>query len=122
MRFILLFTKDHEWLQLVEDDIYNIGITPYASAALGDIVFVELPEVGKVFSADEAIAVVESVKAASDIFAPADGIIYAVNTELQNTPELVNTDPLTTWFFKAQLSNINVDSLMTSEQYAEYAG
>lgn len=99
------FTKDHEYVR-IEGDVATIGITTHAQEALGDIVFVELPEVGRKVAAGEAIAVVESVKAASDVFAPLAGEVVEVNGELPDAPALVNEDAEgKAWFFKLRLAN-----------------
>ena len=86
-----LFTSDHEWLR-IEGDVATIGVTDYAQSQLGDVVFVELPEVGRKVAAEEACAVVESVKAASDVYAPIAGTVVAVNEALASAPELINQD------------------------------
>ncbi len=99
------FTKDHEYVR-IDGDVATIGITTHAQEALGDIVFVELPEVGRKVAAGEAIAVVESVKAASDVFAPLAGEVVEVNGELPDAPALVNEDAEgKAWFFKLRLAN-----------------
>ena len=101
----LYFTPEHEWLQ-VEGDIATVGITIHAQDALGDVVFVDLPEVGSTFAAKDVAGVVESVKAAADIYMPVDGDIVEVNEALRGDPALANTDPLAAgWFFKVKLSN-----------------
>ncbi|HHI88739.1 MAG TPA: glycine cleavage system protein GcvH, partial [Hellea balneolensis] len=109
---------EHEWLK-VEDNIATVGITSHAAEQLGDIVFVELPEIGQHFSQGDEVAVVESVKAASDIYAPIDGTIIEVNTELESTPEQVNTDPQGTgWFFKMEIDNKDqINGLMGVDSY-----
>jgi glycine cleavage system H protein len=89
----LKYTSSHEWLKELPDGNVEIGVSDHAQEALGDLVFVELPEVGRILTAGEACAVVESVKAASDIFAPIAGTVVAVNEQLARTPELVNRDP-----------------------------
>ncbi|MDX2157927.1 MAG: glycine cleavage system protein GcvH [Hyphomicrobiaceae bacterium] len=99
------FTKEHEWISL-EGDTATIGITAHAAEQLGDVVFVEVPEVGRKVAAGEACAVVESVKAASDVYAPVSGIVVAVNDELAGRPAAVNEAPESTgWFFKLKLAN-----------------
>ncbi len=112
------YTPEHEWLK-VEDNIATVGITSHAAEQLGDIVFVELPEIGQHFSQGDEVAVVESVKAASDIYAPIDGTIIEVNTELESTPEQVNTDPQGTgWFFKMEIDNKDqINGLMGVDSY-----
>jgi len=101
----LYFTEDHEWLS-VEGDTARVGITAYAAGQLGDIVFVELPEIGKQIEAGGEAAVVESVKSASELFAPIAGEIVAANTELEDAPETVNEDPTGKgWFFEIKISD-----------------
>ena len=89
----LKFTRSHEWLKPLSDGTVEIGISDHAQHALGDLVFVELPEIGRSFNAGDACAVVESVKAASDVYAPISGTVVAVNDQLRHTPELINRDP-----------------------------
>ena len=117
------FTKDHEWIQL-DGDIATVGISAYAAEQLGDVVFVELPEVGKTLKAGDGMAVVESVKAASDIYAPIDGQVTEVNTALPDTPEEVNQDPeKDAWFVKIKVSDkTQVDGLMDRAAYETYLG
>ena len=115
------FTKDHEWIRL-EDGAAVVGITDYAQQQLGDVVFVELPEVGRKAEAGEQIAVVESVKAASEIYAPLAGEVVEINGALPDTPEAVNADPLGKgWFFKMKLAAAgDVEGLMDSQAYDTY--
>ena len=112
------FTKDHEWVR-VEGGVAVIGITSHAQSQLGDVVFVEVPEVGRKVAAHEACAVVESVKAASDVYSPVSGEIVAANADLAGTPALVNEDPEGRgWFFKVRLANAaEVDGLMDKAAY-----
>ncbi|TAK78833.1 MAG: glycine cleavage system protein GcvH [Aquabacterium sp.] len=99
------YTADHEWLNLHGDGTATVGITLHAQDALGDVVFVELPDVGKVFAQKDVAGVVESVKAAADVYAPVSGEIVAVNDKLRDDPSLANSDPLGDgWFFKIKLS------------------
>lgn len=99
---LLQFTRSHEWLK-IEDDTTTIGITDYAQESLGDLVFVELPEVGRVIEVGETIGVLESVKTASDLFAPISGEIIEVNEQLQDTPEMINSDPYEAgWILKVK--------------------
>ncbi|HRD76687.1 MAG TPA: glycine cleavage system protein GcvH [Hyphomicrobiaceae bacterium] len=99
------FTKDHEWIR-VEGDVGTVGITAYATGQLGDVVFVEVPEVGRKVKAHEACAVVESVKAASDIYAPVSGEVVDVNGELTTTPAMVNESPeARAWFYKLKIAD-----------------
>ncbi|MGO4715076.1 glycine cleavage system protein GcvH [Bradyrhizobium sp. 2TAF24] len=100
-----LFTADHEWLK-IDGDVATVGITDYAQTQLGDVVFVELPKVGRQLKKAEAAAVVESVKAASDVYAPLTGEIVAINDALAADPALVNTDPADgAWFFKIRIAD-----------------
>ena len=102
---MLKYTKDHEWLRL-DGDVATVGITPYAQEKLGDLVFVELPGVGTTFDKGAAAATVESVKAASEVYAPIGGDIVATNEKVVNEPGLVNTDPTGDgWLFKMKLRN-----------------
>jgi glycine cleavage system H protein len=115
----LKYVASHEWLKLEADGIITVGITDHAQDLLGDVVFVELPEVGTAVEADQEIAVVESVKAASDVYAPISGEIVAINDELVDSPELANEDPYgKAWFFKIKPSNpADYDGLMSAEDY-----
>ena len=117
------YTSDHEWI-LLEDGVATIGITDHAQEELTDIVFVELPELGRKCDAEEAVAVVESVKAASDIYAPIAGEVVEVNEDLESDPALVNTDPHSKgWIFKIKLSDpAQYDGLMEPAAYAELIG
>ena len=117
------YTKEHEWLR-VEGDLVVVGITEHAASALGDVVFVELPEVETVVAEGDEVCVIESVKAASDILAPVDGEIVAVNDKLTDNPGLVNEDPLgSAWFFKMKLDDLSVlDQFMDEDEYAELIG
>ena len=116
----LRYTDDHEWLRQEGDGIVAVGITDHAQAALGDLVYVELPDVGRQVSAREACAVVESVKAASDVYAPLAGEIVERNDELTGMPERVNQDPYGAWLFKLKLSDAaEFDRLLTPETYAK---
>jgi glycine cleavage system H protein len=114
------YTKDHEWLR-VEGDLVVVGITEHAATALGDVVFVELPEVETRVAEGDEVSVIESVKAASDILAPVDGEIVAVNDKLTDSPALVNEDPLGAgWFFKMKLDDMSVlDQFMDEDEYNE---
>lgn len=115
------FTQEHEWI-CVEDGVGTVGITPYAQEQLGDVVFVELPEVGSSVSKGAQAAVVELVKAASEVYAPASGEVTAVNTDLVEEPERVNADALGEgWFFKIRLSDPGeLDALMAQDAYDAY--
>jgi glycine cleavage system H protein len=113
----LLFTADHEWLK-IEGDVATVGITDYAQSQLGDVVFVELPKVGRALKKAEAAAVVESVKAASDVYAPVSGEVVDANTALTDDPAKVNSDPTGSWFFKIRLTDkAELDGLMDEAAY-----
>lgn len=115
------FTKDHEWVE-VQGDVALVGITAYAANALGDVVFVEVPDVGKAIKKGDSFAVVESVKAASDVYAPVSGEVVDANTELTNSPDIVNAAPEGTgWIAKVKLSNPGeLDELMDRAAYEAY--
>ncbi|MBL9049841.1 MAG: glycine cleavage system protein GcvH [Tabrizicola sp.] len=117
------YTKDHEWLR-VEGDLVVVGITEHAATQLGDVVFVELPEPDTMVAEGDEVCVIESVKAASDILAPVDGEIVAVNQKLVDNPGLVNEDPTgAAWFFKMKLDDLSVlDDLMDEDEYQELIG
>jgi glycine cleavage system H protein len=115
------FTQEHEWLR-TEGDVIVIGITAHATTQLGDIVFVELPDVGTVVSKDDEIVVIESVKAASDILTPIDGEVVAVNDALADNPALANEDPTGEgWFFKIKASDLSqIDAYMDEAAYNDF--
>ncbi|ALT77119.1 MULTISPECIES: glycine cleavage system protein GcvH [unclassified Roseateles] len=115
------YTNDHEWVQIEADNIVTVGITVHAQDALGDVVFVDLPTVGTTFAAHDVAGVVESVKAAADVYMPVSGEITEVNEALRDDPALANTDPLKAgWFFKVKLSNAaELDGLMDGTAYDE---
>ena len=115
------FTKDHEWVSL-DGDTATVGITTYAQEQLGDVVFVEMPEAGKTVSQGDEAGVVESVKAASEVYAPVSGEVVEPNPELEDNPALVNQDPLVGgWFFRLRLSDAGeVDGLMDEAAYKAY--
>ena len=117
----LKYTEDHEWIQL-EGDIAVVGITHHAQDALGDVVFVDLPEVGKSFAQKDIAGVVESVKAAADVYMPVSGEVTEVNEALRNDPSLANSDPLGKgWFFKVKLSApAEVDALLDETGYTQF--
>ncbi|WP_294621344.1 glycine cleavage system protein GcvH [uncultured Roseovarius sp.] len=117
------FTEEHEWLR-VEDDVVVVGITEHASEQLGDVVFVELPEVGGEVAKDDEVVVIESVKAASDILAPLDGEITEVNEALVDEPGKVNEDPMgDAWFFKIKASDLSqMDDYMDEAAYKDFIG
>ena len=116
------YTEDHEWL-LIDGDTAVVGITHHAQDALGDVVFVDLPEVGKSFAAKAVAGVVESVKAAADVYMPVDGEVTEVNEALRGDPSLANTDPLGKgWFFKVKLSNpAQTDALLDETAYQQFS-
>ncbi len=116
------YTPDHEWLNIA-GDIATVGITHHAQDALGDVVFVDLPEVGKAFDAREVAGVVESVKAAADVYMPITGVITEVNEALRADPSLANTDPMNAgWFFKVKLTQPSeLDALMDETSYSAFA-
>ena len=114
----LKFAPSHEWVKIEADGTLAVGISDHAQEALGDIVFLEFPKVGRVVAAEEAVAVVESVKAASDIYAPVAGEIVAVNDALADTPEAVNNEPYASWMFKIKPANAaDVDGLLSAADY-----
>jgi glycine cleavage system H protein len=117
----LLYTSDHEWLNLNDDGSVTVGISDHAQAALGELVFVEVPNVGDSFSAGDACAVVESVKAASDIYCPIAGTVVAVNAALADQPELVNSSPYENgWVFRLQPDDATVlEELLDADAYRE---
>jgi glycine cleavage system H protein len=115
------YTKDHEYIR-IEGDAGIVGITDYAQAQLGDVVFVELPSIGKTVNKGDEAAVVESVKAASEIYAPVSGEVVEVNSDLEASPGAVNEDPAGRgWFLKIRVTNPSeVEGLLTEEQYQEF--
>ncbi|NDY90589.1 glycine cleavage system protein GcvH [Ideonella livida] len=115
----LKFTADHEWINAADTAAAVVGITVHAQDALGDVVFVDLPEVGKTVAKGDVAGVVESVKAAADIYMPVDGEIVEVNEALRDDPALANTDPLGAgWFFKVKLADVaQLDGLMDATGY-----
>ncbi len=116
------FTEDHEWIT-VDGDIATVGITVHAQDALGDVVFVDLPEVGQTIAQKDIAGVVESVKAAADVYMPVSGEIVEVNEDLRNDPSLANSDPLGAgWFFKVRLSDpAQVDALLDETAYNAFS-
>jgi glycine cleavage system H protein len=114
----LKYTESHEWVRREADGTLTVGITDFAQEALGDMVFVELPEVGRMLAKSEACAVVESVKAASDVYAPVAGEVVAANTALADKPELVNADAFGAWLFRLRPANAaDVDTLLDAARY-----
>jgi len=120
---MLKFTEEHEWLK-IEGDVATVGITTHAAEQLGDLVFVELPDVGATFEKGGDAATVESVKAASDVYCPLDGEIVEINEAITADPSLVNSDPQGAgWFFKLKLANkADADGLMDEAAYKELVG
>ena len=118
----LKYTKSHEWVRLEADGTVTVGITDHAQELLGDLVFVELPDIGKVLAAEQEAAVVESVKAASDVYAPIAGTVIEINGAVPDAPELVNQDAYTAWLFKLKPANVaDVDGLLDAAGYTASA-
>jgi len=114
----LKYTKSHEWIRIEADGSLTIGVTDHAQEALGDVVFLELPEAGRQVAAGEACAVIESVKAASDIYAPVDGEVIASNQDAVDAPESVNADAYAAWLFKLKPANAgDVAALLDAQGY-----
>jgi len=114
----LKYTASHEWVKTEADGAISIGITQHAQELLGDMVFVEAPAVGRKLKAKEECAVVESVKAAADVYAPVSGVVTAVNSELDSTPEAINSDPYGAWIFKMKPDNAaDVAALLDAKAY-----
>ncbi|AET90465.1 glycine cleavage system H protein [Burkholderia sp. SFA1] len=119
----LKYTESHEWVRTEADGTLTVGITDHAQEALGDIVFVELPAAGKTVAAGDAIAVIESVKAASDIYAPVSGEVVASNDALTSAPDQVNGAPYESWLFKIKPSgDAGLDKLLDAEGYGKSIG
>jgi len=117
----LKYTKSHEWVS-VDGDIATVGITDHAQDLLGDMVFIELPDVGTGFSKGDDCAVVESVKAASDVYSPVSGEVVEVNEALADSPESVNSDPYQAWLFKIKLSDASeLDEMLAADAYSGVA-
>ena len=117
----LKYTKSHEWVS-VDGDVATVGITDHAQDLLGDMVFIELPDVGTGFSKGDDCAVVESVKAASDVYSPLSGEVVAVNEDLADSPESVNSDSYAAWLFKIKLSDVSeLDEMMDAATYSGIA-
>ena len=119
----LKYTREHEWVRVDDDATVTVGITDHAQAQLGDLVFVEVPEIGTSFGAGDAAAVVESVKAASDIYAPLAGEVVEANEDLAESPELINNDPYGEgWIYKLKIENPDaLQELMGADDYETYA-
>ncbi|MCI3947724.1 glycine cleavage system protein H [Pseudomonas syringae] len=120
----LRFAESHEWARLEADGTVTVGISDHAQEALGDVVFVELPEIGKVFAAGDAAGVVESVKAASDIYSPVAGEVTEVNDALGDSPESLNSEPYSAWIFKLKPADAEADlaKLLDSAGYKSAIG
>ena len=114
----LKFTKDHEWIKIKGDEI-TLGITDYAQGELGDIIFVELPQVGETFNQGDTVGTIEAVKTVADIYIPVDGEIVSINSKIEDSPELVNSDPFEKgWLVKIKSQNLNDSELLNKEEYA----
>lgn len=120
----LRYTDKHEWVRAGNGSTVRVGITSYAADALGDVVYVSLPQVGEEVALDDACAEVESTKSVSDVFAPVSGVITAVNEQLTDTPEAINADPYGDgWLFELELADpTELEDLLDSDGYAEVAG
>jgi len=120
----LRYAKSHEWLKLASDGIATIGITDYAQNSLGDITYVQLPKVGAALKAGESFGVVESVKAASDLYAPVAGVVTEINPALNNAPETLNSAPYDAgWILKLKLANpADANALLDAESYSKLLG
>ena len=116
----LKYAKTHEWVKVEDDNVVRVGITDFAQEELGDLVYVELPEVGRKLTANEQCAVVESVKTASDLFSPVAGTVLEVNENLAGEPELVNDAPYETWLFCIKADDLpGLEQLMSAEEYQQ---
>jgi glycine cleavage system H protein len=119
----LKFAQSHEWAKLEDEQIVRVGITDFAQSELGDIMFIDLPEIGRTVAYQEQIAVVESVKAASDLFSPVSGTVIAVNNAVQDEPELVNENAFATWLFCIKADNLDeLAQLMNVDAYQQMIG
>jgi glycine cleavage system H protein len=118
------YTEEHLWLHIDDDDIATVGITHFAQTQLGDVVFVELPELNSEISAGAEISVVESVKTASDIHAPVSGEVIAINDDLKDSPEIINTSPYDKgWVLKIRMSDTSeLEELLSATEYADHCG
>ena len=119
----LKYTKSHEWVRAEADGTITVGITEHAQDLLGDLVFIDLPDVGKEFAAEQEAVVVESVKAAADVYAPVNGTVTEVNSAVADAPESVNQDAYAAWLFKMKPANIaDLDALLDATAYIASAG
>jgi glycine cleavage system H protein len=117
-----MYASSHEWIKQQDDGTFLVGITEHAQDALGDIVFLELPMLGKVLSAKTTCCVIESVKAASDIYAPVDGEVIAINQELADNPSQINSSPYDSWIFSIKPTNNDTSTLLDAQQYLASIG
>lgn len=116
----LLYSKEHEWI-LVEDNCAMIGITDFAQSSLGDIVFVELPEEDRELEKDESFGVVESIKSVSDLYSPVAGKVIEINSDLEGSPDSINSDPYGSWMVKIEIKNQKeLEDLMNAQDYLSY--
>lgn len=116
----LKYTKEHEWA-LVEGDMVTVGITDFAQSALGDIVFVEVPEIGSDLKLGSTFGVVESIKSVSDLYSPVSGEVTAKNSDVEGSPEKINQDAYGSWLIKVKIKNASeINNLLTAEQYQEF--
>ncbi len=116
----LLYTKEHEWVK-IEDNIAYVGITNHAQSELGDIIFVEFPEVGDKFNSNDVFGTIEAVKTVADLFMPVNSEVIEINEMLENEPEKINTDPYNDgWIVKVKLSDNNNDDLLSYEEYNKF--
>ena len=119
----LKYTKSHEWVRAEPDDTVTVGITDHAQDLLGDLVFIDLPEIGAEFAAEQEVAVVESVKAAADVYAPLAGVVTELNTAVADAPELVNQDAYAAWLFRMKPTSMaDMDALLDAAAYIASAG
>lgn len=117
----LLYTREHEWVRILESGRVRVGMTDFAQKALGDIVFLELPEVGKELRAEDSMGSAESVKSVSDVYAPVNGLVTAVNKRVEETPGLLNTDPYGEgWIVELEPAEGALSGLLTPEEYLAY--
>lgn len=116
----LKYAVTHEWVKLENDNVVKVGITDFAQEELGDLVYIELPEIGRQLAVEEQCAVVESVKTASDLFSPVAGEVIAVNEKLADEPELVNEDAFATWLFSMRIKNVeDLERLLDADDYEQ---
>lgn len=119
----LKYTKSHEWVRAEPDGTVTVGITDHAQDLLGDLVFIDLPEIGAEFAAEQEVAVVESVKAAADVYAPLAGVVTEFNTAVADAPELVNQDAYAAWLFRMKPTSMaDMDALLDAAAYIASAG